>query len=169
MGVKNRQISPKSSQLFPNVQVSSEANHLPSPKFNVSTEEDDDDEMPPLEEDFPVIKRTIQNDGFQTTNDKTGHQPGSYISKYVQESPEKMPSLETLSPVMPELEPRTPPRLKVSIPEMPRPDDRAKVFDARVLEEKMLKNDNENDEEETVQLFISNFPYGTPEVSLNSA
>ena len=136
--------------------------HSPSVK---PVEEDEDDEMPPLEENFPVIRRTVVNDQFEAKDKRTGRQPGSYVPKGQDESPVKMPPLETLSPQMPELETSTPkPKPLIPVPEMPKPDESLNVFDSRELEEEMLQ-DSSDESDQSVQLFISNFPYGTREVS----
>ena len=159
-----QQISPKPSQL------------QKSPKH---MEEEEDDEMPELETDLPAaITRTIQNDRFEEKKNqhqpqfeekKNQRQPGAYMPK----SPGKIPPLEQISPIsphsprMPELEQKTPPKRKqpllpTPVPQMPQPGN-AKVYDSRDLEEKMLLNDTDG-VDESVQLFVSNFPYGTQEV-----
>ena len=149
-------------QLSPNPSLSSQKNKI-SPKISSPDfDEDDNDEMPPLEENITMIQRTIVNDKFDTGNKKPLRQPGSYVPKGSTESPTKMPPLETFSPTkMPALETNSPKKPLVPVPTMPKPNDTLKVFDSRELEEEMLQS---SDEEDSVQLFISNFPYGTQEV-----
>ena len=167
-------------QLSPNPSISSTKPAVPSPIPQLSLnpslfsqknkgvlcslnfDEDGDDEMPPLEENISMIQRTIVNDKFETGNKKPLRQPGSYVPKGSAESPTKMPPLETFSPTkMPALETNSPKKPLMPVPTMPKPNDTLKVFDSRELEEEMLQD---SDEEDSVQLFISNFPYGTQEV-----
>ena len=186
-------MSPKPSQQ-PSPNIHTPPKLQPSPNIHTPPKlmehDDDDDEMPELETNTPVVTRTIKNDKYE--DKKVDRKPGAYVQKspdkpgaYLQESPDKiphleqkspdkMPPLEQVSPIspasprMPPLEQRSPPKRRTpllptpKVPQMPQPGT-AKVFDSRDLEEKMLHNEKE-EADESVQLVLTNFPYGTQEV-----